>query len=93
MYINPLGDKIIVVDDPPSKKTQGGILLPLKAQLTMKATVVAVGPGKFLGNGSRHQLCVKVGDRVLVAAGGLPIEQDGQKARLVDIQDIIAVEK
>lgn len=92
MKIAPLGDKVIVVDDPVKKKTKGGILLPLKAQTSVKATVIAVGPGKFLGNGKRHVLSVKVGDRVLASKGGLPIEQDGQKARLVDIQDIIAVE-
>lgn len=93
MNIRPLGDKVIVVDDPPAKKTPGGIVLPPRAQSSVKATVVAVGPGKFFGNGKQHKLCVKVGDKVLVAKGGLPIEQDGKDARLVDIQDIIAVGK
>ena len=91
MHINPLGDKIVVVDDPVAKKTPGGLVLPVQAQASTKATVIAVGPGKFLDNGKRHELCVKVGDKVLVSKGGLPIEQDGVKARLVDIQDIIAV--
>lgn len=91
MHINPLGDKIIVVDDAPAKKTKGGIVLPTQAQMSIKATVIAVGPGKVMGNGKRNPMYVKVGDRVLVAKGGLPIEQDGVKARLVDIQDVSAV--
>ncbi len=91
MHITPLGDKVIVIDAAPDQKTKKGILLPPKSQVSTKATVIDVGPGKYLGNGKRRELDVKVGDTVLAAKGGLPIEQDGVKARLIDIQDIIAV--
>lgn len=91
MRIKPLGDKIIVRDDPPQTKTPGGLLLPVRLQTSVRATVIAVGPGKVLGNGQRNPISVKSGDVVLVAKGGTPIEQDGVKCRLVDIQDIVAV--
>lgn len=91
MRIRPLGDKVVVKDETPSKKTVGGVLLPTRAQSTLKATVIAVGPGKVFKTGHRHEMNLKSGDKVLVAKGGLPVDLKGCMVRIVDIQDIIAV--
>lgn len=93
MKIKPLNDQVIVLDEPAQKKTIGGVLLPMNLRVSTRATVIAVGPGKVLGNGKRREMGVEVGDRVLVSRGGIPIEQEGFKgnSRLLDIQDIIAV--
>lgn len=49
------------------EKTKGGILLPatMDKEKPEKATVVAIGPGKLLENGSRQAMSVKVGDMVM----------------------------
>ena len=91
MNIKPLGDKLIVRDDPPKNRTAGGILLPTKSQTSVRATVVAVGPGRILGNRKRNLMPAKVGDVVLVSKGGTPVEYNDQKCRIVDAQDIVAV--
>lgn len=93
--IRPLGDKIIVQDKPPKTKTQGGIVLPRETQISTEAVVLAVGPGRIIREErfcyQRNPMPVWVGDIVLVAKGGTPIEQDGVKCRIVDVQDIVAV--
>lgn len=95
MNIRPLGDKLIVRDDPLKNKTTRGILLPIKSQTSAQATVVAVGLGRILSQEGircrRNPMPAKVGDIVLVAKGGTPVEYKGQKCRIVDAQDIVAV--
>jgi len=47
-------------------KTAGGIVLPDTAKnKPQRGTVLAVGPGKMLKDGSRRALQVKKGDKVL----------------------------
>lgn len=91
MNIRPLGNNLIVRDDPLKTRTAGGILLPTKAQTSVRATVVAVGPGRILSTGKRNPMPAKVGDVVLVSKGGTPVEYNDQKCRIVDAQDIVAV--
>ena len=64
--VKPLGDRIFVKVSPAEEKTAGGILLPDNAQEKPQiGEVVAVGPGKRYDDGSRSELDVKVGDKVL----------------------------
>ena len=66
MKVKPLGDRIIVRREESSEKTTGGIILPDNAkQKPQRGTVLAVGPGKMLKDGTRRPLQVKEGDRVL----------------------------
>ena len=66
MALLPLNDHI-VVKAVTEEKTVGGIILPETAdrEKPEKGTVIAVGPGKLLENGSRAALSVKVGDTVV----------------------------
>jgi len=77
--LRPLMNRILIKKAEPLTKTKGGILLPEKAgeQLNF-GVVIAVGPGRFLDNGSLRPVTVKEGDTVL-----LP-EYGGSKVTLGD---------
>ncbi|MEN1681245.1 MAG: co-chaperone GroES [Planctomycetota bacterium] len=64
--LEPMNDKVVVERDSSEDITAGGIVLPDSAkEQANRGTIVAVGPGKVLDDGSRGELQVKVGDRVL----------------------------
>ena len=66
MNIRPLGDRIVIRREEAEEKTAGGIVLPDTAKnKPQRGTVLAVGPGKVLKDGSRRALQVKKGDKVL----------------------------
>jgi chaperonin GroES len=69
MKVKPLGDRIIVRRHSSSERSAGGVILPDNAkQKPQKGTVLAVGPGKMLKDGTRRALQVKEGDTVLFTA-------------------------
>src|SRR6185437_12066843 len=64
--LQPLGDRVVVEREESEERTAGGIVLPDSAKdKPARGTVVSVGDGKLLDDGSRGKLQVKVGDRVL----------------------------
>ena len=64
--LNPIGDKIIVTVIDGNDTTDGGVILPDIAQEdTMRATVIAVGPGAIMIDGSYCNMQTKVGDVVI----------------------------
>ena len=66
MKVKPLGDRVIVRRFEAEEKSTGGILLPDTAKnKPQRGTVLAVGSGKMLKDGSRRALQVKKGDKVL----------------------------
>ena len=66
MKVKPLGDRIVIRRDSAQEATQGGIVLPESAKnKPQRGTILAVGPGKLLKDGSRRGLQVKEGDSVL----------------------------
>ena len=68
MKLKPLGDRLIVRRHPEETVT-GGILLPDNAKKKpQRGTVVAVGAGKMVKDGTRRALQVKEGDTVLFTA-------------------------
>ena len=69
--LQPLGDRIVVQRMESQETTAGGILLPGSAQdKPSRGTVVSVGDGKLLADGSRSELQVKPGDAVLFSTYG-----------------------
>jgi chaperonin GroES len=72
--------------------TAGGIVLPDNAkEKPQRGTVVAVGPGKLLDNGTRGTLSVAVGDEVIFGKyGGTEIEIDGEEVKILRESDILA---
>ncbi len=90
--VKPLGDRIFVKVSPAEEKTAGGILLPDNAQEKPQVgEVVAVGPGKRNDDGSRAELDVKVGDKVLYSKyAGTEVKLSGEDYVLLSEKDILA---
>lgn len=91
--IKPLGDKVVVEPLESSDKTAGGIYLPDSAKKKpQEGMVVAVGPGRLLENGSRNNLSVKVGNRVLFSKyGGNDIHLNGKEYTILEEDQIYVV--
>lgn len=90
--VKPLGDRIFLKVSPAEEKTAGGILLPDNAQEKPQiGEVVAVGPGKRNDDGSRAEIDVKVGDKVLYSKyAGTDIKLGGEDYVLLSEKDILA---
>ena len=64
--LQPIGDRIVVERESTEGKTSGGIFLPDTAKdKPSRGTVVSVGTGRLLGDGTRAPMHLKVGDRVI----------------------------
>ncbi len=64
--LQPLGDRVVVERDASEERTAGGIVLPDSAKdKPSRGTIVSVGTGRILSDGSRAEMQVKEGDRVL----------------------------
>lgn len=64
--VKPLSDRVFVKVSASEEKTPGGILLPDNAkEKPQVGEIVAVGPGKRNDDGSRQEVEVNIGDKVL----------------------------
>ena len=65
--LKPLFDNVVVKRIEEEEKTKSGIVLPetINKEKPQKGEVVAVGEGKITDNGSKIEMQVKVGDKVL----------------------------
>lgn len=90
--LKPLNDRVLI-----KRKTEteskGGIILTESAQeKQQQGTVVAVGPGKTLENGSVQNMQVKVGDTVFFAKySGVEFDFDHDDYIVMREDDIVAV--
>jgi chaperonin GroES len=94
MKVKPLGDRIVVRREEATDKTAGGIVLPDSAKnKPQRGTVLAVGNGKMLKDGSRRPPQVNVGDKILFTtwAGDEYKDREGQQILLMREEDILAV--
>lgn len=91
--IRPLADKVVVEAVEEEAKTSGGIFLPDTAkQKPQEGKVVAIGAGRVLEDGSRAQMAVKVGDRIVYSKyGGNEITVEGKDYLILDQDSIYAV--
>jgi chaperonin GroES len=91
--LQPLGDKVVVERDESESKTAGGIVLPDAAKdKPSRGTIVAVGTGKLLDDGSRGPMQVKKGDRILFTSyAPETIEIEDEEFLLMSESDILAV--
>jgi chaperonin GroES len=56
------------------------------------ATVLAVGPGKLNGDGTRQETPCKVGDKVFTPKyGGIELEIGGKQCKVLTAEDIPAI--
>ncbi|MBD3173963.1 MAG: co-chaperone GroES [Armatimonadia bacterium] len=92
--LKPLGDRVIVEISAAEEVTAGGIVLPDSAQeKPQKGTIVAVGEGKILEDGSRGPMEVEIGNTVIFSKYGGTEVRDGDKDLVILRQDdIYAIE-
>jgi chaperonin GroES len=93
MKMRPLQDRVIVRRAKEEEKTKGGLYIPDTAkEKPIEATVIAVGNGKVLEDGTVRKLDVKAGDRVLFGKySGTEVKIDGDEHVLLREDDILAV--
>ena len=91
--LQPLGERIVVQRDEGESTTAGGIVLPDSAQeKPARGTVVAIGTGKLLDDGSRGESQLSNGDRVLFSGyAGETVEIDNVEYLLMREDDVLAV--
>lgn len=93
MKIRPLHDRVIVQRIENDEKTKGGLYIPDTAkEKPIEGTVLAVGNGKILEDGSVRKLEVKEGDRILFGKySGTEVKLDGQDHLILREDDILGV--
>ena len=93
MTIRPLGDKVVVKPSEAEEKSAGGIILPDAAkQKPQEGTIIAVGSGRLLDDGTKYALSVKVGDKVVYSKyGGTEFKLDGDTVVILDEDQIYGV--
>lgn len=93
MNLKPLGDRLVVKVVEAEEKTASGIVLPDKArEKPQEGEVVAVGTGKVLDNGTKSDMEVKVGDKVLYSKyAGTEVKVKGEEYLILRHDDILAL--
>ena len=91
--LRPLGDRVVIEPTPREEMTKSGIVLPDTAkEKPQEGTIVAVGPGKTLDDGSREAMDVAVGNKVLYAKyAGTEFKVDSDELLIVSQKDILAI--
>ncbi len=93
MKIRPLHDRVLAKRIAEVAKTTGGLFIPDNAkEKPLEATVVAVGAGKRLDDGTIQLLTVKPGDRILIGKyAGSDVKIDGADHLIVSEDDVLAI--
>jgi chaperonin GroES len=93
LKLQPLGDRVVVEREASEERTAGGILLPDAAkEKPQRGTVVSVGNGKLLDDGSRGKLQVAVGDRVIFTSwAGETFKIGDDELLLMREEDILGI--
>jgi chaperonin GroES len=92
LNLRPLDDRVVVEPQEAEERTAGGIVLPDTAkERPQRGTIVSVGPGKLLDNGTRGALSIGVGDVVIYGKySGTDIEVAGKDVKIMRESDILA---
>jgi chaperonin GroES len=93
MNVRPLGDRILIKRVEEVEKTRGGIIIPESAkERPLEGTVIAVGSGKRLEDGTLVKLDVKVGDTILFGKyTGTEIKVDGVEHTIVREDEVLGI--
>jgi len=92
MKIRPLHDRVVikVLEE---EHEVGGIIIPDTAkERPQKGKVIAVGDGKLMEDGTRKELSVKEGDKVIFAKySGTEFKMDNEEYLIMREEDILAI--
>ena len=93
MALRPLRDKVVVKPSDADEKSAGGIFLPDAAKKKpQEGTVIAVGTGRVLDDGTIKPLTVQIGDKVVYSKyGGTEVKLEGSDFVLLDEDQIFAI--
>ena len=93
MNLKPLGDRVVVKPVEKEERTKSGIVLPDTAkEKPQEGIVEAVGTGRILDNGTKLQMELKVGDKILYAKyAGNEFKIDEIEYLIVSEKDVLAI--
>jgi chaperonin GroES len=93
MNVKPLEDRIVVKPIERESVTESGLYLPETAkERPMTGTVVAVGPGKTLENGTVAEPQVTKGDTVVFGKyAGTEVEIKGQEHMIMRESELLGI--
>jgi chaperonin GroES len=93
MKLRPLGEKVLVKRVEAESQTDSGIFLPESAkEKPQEATIVALGDGKVLDDGSRSNFQVSVGDKVLIGKwSGTEVKMNDEEMLIMGEDDILGI--
>lgn len=91
--IKPLHDRILVKRVEAEEKTASGIIIPESAkEKPQEGEVIAVGEGKILNDGTKVELSVKAGNKVLFSKyAGTEISLDDEDYLIMREDDILGI--
>ena len=91
--LKPLGDRLVVKPTPREEMTKSGIVLPDTAkERPQEGTVIAVGSGRTLDNGTREEIEVTNGQKVLFQKyAGTEFKLDDEELLILKASDILAI--
>ena len=91
--VKPLADRVVVQPLDEDEQMRGGLYIPDTAkEKPSQGKVVAVGPGKISDDGTRLDMDVSVGDKVLYGKySGTDVTLDGQEYLILRESDILAI--
>ncbi len=93
LMIKPLHDRVLIKRSESEAKSAGGIIIPDSAQeKTQIGSVVAVGDGKVLADGTVRALKVKAGDRVIFGKyAGSEFSFDGEDYMILKEEELLGI--
>jgi chaperonin GroES len=91
--IRPLGDRVVIKPSDKDQISAAGVILPDTAkEKPQKGTIIAVGPGRTLDNGSCQAPEVSEGQTVLYAKyAGTEVKLEGEEYLILSEKDILAI--
>jgi len=91
--VKPLADRVVVKALDEDEQMRGGLYIPDTAkEKPSQGKVIAVGPGKLSDEGTRLEMDVKVGDKVLYGKySGTDVTLDGEEYLILRESDILAI--
>ena len=93
MNLKPLGDRLVVEHVEQADKSAGGVFLPDTAkEKPQEGSVLAIGSGRTLDNGTKLAMDVKVGDKIIYSKYcGSEIKIEGKEYLIISEKDVLAV--
>ena len=91
--LQPLGDRVVIRATEQESQTKSGLYVPDTAkEKPQEGEVIAVGKGKTLDNGTKVELDVKPGDKILFGKySGTDIKIDGEEYMILREDEVLAI--